>query len=58
VANTPTSPLDATGRAAETATKKNAAELKKRKDEISIASQIEAESLDGLKARKKLIINN
>jgi hypothetical protein len=46
VANTPTSPLDATGRAAETATKKNAAELKKRKDEISIASQIEAESLE------------
>jgi hypothetical protein len=46
VANTPTSPLDATGRAAEAATKKNAAELKKRKDEISIAAQIEAESLD------------
>ena len=46
MANTPTSPLDATGRAAEAATKKNAAELKKRKDEISIAAQIEAESLD------------
>jgi hypothetical protein len=46
VANTPTSPLDATGRAAETAAKKNAAELKKRKDEISIAAQIEAESLE------------
>jgi hypothetical protein len=46
VANTPTSPLDATGRAAETAAKKNAAELKKRKDEISIAAQVEAESLE------------
>jgi hypothetical protein len=46
VANTPTSPLDATGKAAEAATKKNAAELKKRKDEISIAAQIEAESLE------------
>jgi len=46
VANTPTSPLDATGRAAETAAKKNAAELKKRKDETSIAAQIEAESLE------------
>ena len=46
MANTPTSPLDATGKAAEAATKKNAAELKKRKDEISIAAQIEAESLE------------
>jgi hypothetical protein len=46
VANTPTSPLDATGRAAETAAKKNAAELQKRKDEISIMTQIEAESLE------------
>ena len=46
MANTQTSPLDATGRAAEAATKKNQAELKKRKDEISIASQIEAESLE------------
>ena len=46
MANTPTSPLDATGKAAETAAKKNAEELRKRKDEISIASQIEAESLD------------
>jgi hypothetical protein len=45
VANTQTSPLDATGKAAETAAKKNAAELRKRKDEISIASQVEAESL-------------
>jgi hypothetical protein len=46
VANTQTSPLDATGRAAEQATKKNAAELKKRQEEISIANQIEAESLE------------
>jgi hypothetical protein len=46
VANTPTSPLDATGRAAEQATKKNQEALKKRKDEISIAAQIEAESLE------------
>ena len=46
MANTPTSPLDATGRAAEAATKKNAAELKKRKEEISIAAQVEAESLE------------
>ena len=46
MANTPTSPLDATGKAAEAATKKNAEELRKRKDEISIAAQIEAESLE------------
>lgn len=46
MANTPTSPLDATGRAAEQAAKKNQEALKKRKDEISIASQIEAESLE------------
>jgi hypothetical protein len=46
VANKPTSPLDATGLAAERATKKNAAELQKRKDEISIAAQIEVESLE------------
>ena len=46
MANTQTSPLDATGRAAEQATKKNQEALKKRKDEISIASQIEAESLE------------
>ena len=46
MANTPTSPLDATGRAAEQATKKNQEALKKRKDEISIAAQIEAESLE------------
>ena len=46
MANKPTSPLDATGRAAEQAAKKNADTLKKRKDEISIAAQIEAESLE------------
>jgi hypothetical protein len=46
VANTPVSPLDATGRAKEQATKKNAAELKKRAEEISIATQLEAESLE------------
>lgn len=46
MANTPTSPLDATGKAAEAAAKKNAAELKKRKEEISIAAQVEAESLE------------
>ena len=46
MANTPTSPLDATGRAAEAAAKKNAKALRDRKDEISIAAQIEAESLE------------
>ena len=46
MANTPTSPLDATGRAAETAAKKNAKAIQDRKDEISIAAQIEAESLE------------
>ena len=46
MANTPTSPLDATGRAAETAAKKNAKAVQDRKDEISIAAQVEAESLE------------
>lgn len=46
MANTPTSPLDATGRAAEQAAKKNAKALQDRKDEISIAAQIEAETLE------------
>jgi len=46
VANTPTSPLDATGRAAEDAAKKNAAELQKRKDEISISRAAEEELLE------------
>ena len=46
MANTPVSPLDATGRAAAAATKKNADAIKKRKDEISIAAQVEAESME------------
>lgn len=46
MANTPTSPLDATGRAAEAAAKKNAKALQDRKDEISIAAAIEAESIE------------
>ena len=46
MANKPTSPLDATGVAAEKATKKNAQALKKRQEEISIATQLEAESLE------------
>lgn len=46
MANTPTSPLDATGRAAEAAAKKNAKILQDRKDEISIAAQVEAEHLE------------
>ena len=46
MANTPTSPLDSTGLAAEKAAKKNAKVLQDRKDEISIAAQVEAESLE------------
>lgn len=46
MANNQTSPLDATGRAAEAAAKKNAKILQDRKDEISIAAQVEAESLE------------
>ena len=46
MANTQTSPLDATGKAAEQAAKKNAEALKKRKEEISIATQLEAESIE------------
>lgn len=46
MANTPTSPLDATGKAAEDAAKKNAAELRKRKDEISLNQKIEEELLE------------
>ena len=41
-----TSPLDATGRAKEEATRKNAKELQKRKDEISLANAEEAELLE------------
>jgi hypothetical protein len=46
VANKSTSPLDATGRAAEAAAKKNAEALRKRADEISVAAEIERESLE------------
>ena len=46
MANKPTSPLDATGLAAEKATKANQETLRKRKDEISISAQIEAEGLE------------
>jgi len=46
VANTPTSPLDATGAAAEKAQKSRAEELRKRQDEISIANAVQAESLE------------
>jgi hypothetical protein len=38
--------LDATGKAAEDAAKKNAAELKKRQDEISLSRQVEQEALE------------
>jgi hypothetical protein len=46
VANKPTSPQDATGRAAEEAAKRNAAELLARQEEISISRQAEAISLE------------
>lgn len=46
MANKATSPLDATGRAAEAATKKNAEALRKRADEISVAAELERESLE------------
>ena len=45
MANKPTSPMDATGRAAEQAAKRNAEELQKRKDEISISRAAEEISL-------------
>ena len=41
-----TSPLDATGKAAEDAAKRNAAELRKRQDEISMSRQAEQEALE------------
>lgn len=41
-----TSPLDATGKAAEDAAKRNADELKRRQDEISTARATEAEALE------------
>lgn len=46
MANKPTSPQDATGRAAEDAAKRNAAELQARQEEISISRQAEAISLE------------
>ena len=46
MANNPTSPLDATGRAAEQAAKKNAAEIKKRQDEMAISRAAEEELLE------------
>ena len=46
MATKPTSPQDATGRAAEEAAKRNAAELAARKEEISLIRQAEAESLE------------
>ena len=46
MANKPTSPQDATGRAAEEAAKRNAAELAARQEEISISRQAEAISLE------------
>ena len=41
-----TSPLDATGKAAEDAAKRNAKELKQREAELSISRQVEAELLE------------
>lgn len=46
MANTQTSPLDATGRAKEAAAKKNAEELKRRKDEIALATAAEEELIE------------
>jgi hypothetical protein len=45
VATQKTSPLDATGKAAEDAAKRNAAELRKRQDEITLMRQQEDELL-------------
>ena len=46
MANKPTSPQDSTGRAAEDAAKRNAAQLQARQEEISISRQAEAISLE------------
>ena len=46
MANKPTSPQDATGRAAEQAAKRNAAELAARKDEIALSRAAEEELLE------------
>ena len=44
--NKPTSPLDATGRAAEEAAKRNAAEIAARQEEIALSRQTETISLE------------
>jgi hypothetical protein len=46
VATQKTSPLDATGKAAEDAARRNAEALKARADEISVSRQAEVESLE------------
>ena len=46
MATKPTSPMDATGRAAEDAAKRNAKELADRKDEMSLARAVEEELLE------------
>ena len=46
MATKPTSPMDATGRAAEEAAKKNAKELAARKEEMSLARAAEEELLE------------
>lgn len=46
MANKPTSPQDATGRAAEEAAKRNAAEIQARQEEMSISRKVEAVSLE------------
>lgn len=46
MANKPTSPLDATGRAVEDASKRTAAEASKRQEEISLARQAEEVALE------------
>ena len=46
MANKPTSPQDATGRAAEEAAKRNAAEIQARQEEMSISRKVEAISLE------------
>lgn len=45
MANTPTSPLDATGHAAEKASRARVKEQQARKEEISIATAVEADDL-------------
>jgi hypothetical protein len=46
VANKPTSPQDATGRAVEEAAKRNAAEIAARADQIALSRAAEAQSLE------------